>query len=79
MTARRPLSRTHHGVLDGLRRHGSWSPDRRVWVWSGVATTRRLLNQLLGRGLVTLDGDGVYRISATGLEALGATPGETEQ
>jgi DNA-binding IclR family transcriptional regulator len=48
----RVLGETQADVLDSLKRHGQWY-ERCGWVWDTPSGTRRVLESLVRRGLVT--------------------------
>lgn len=68
--ATRPTTQNQLSVLGALQRHRTWSRKSFSWKRGNISTTERMLDVLLAKGLVTKDGDGIYRISATGLEEL---------
>lgn len=54
-TPKRPLGTTQLGVLQALQdpRHGGVWYAGCGWIWSTVSETKRLLDSLVNRGLVT--------------------------
>jgi hypothetical protein len=61
-TQMKQLGRTQEEVLASLKRHGTWTDTLGSprWVWKNNSTTKRVLDSLVQRNLVTAQ-DGTYR------------------
>lgn len=57
------LGKNQRGVLSSIREHGQWHSRGFGcgWVWDTPSNTRKILDTLVKRGLVTLDEKGTYR------------------
>ena len=57
----RKLGKNQEGVLKALHDHGNYHPTRLCgWRWSTEADTKRILDTLVKRGLVTINDEGYY-------------------
>ena len=54
-----PIGERQKSCLDALKRHGRWPGP---WYYDNASTTRRILDSLVTRGLVTCDDAGTYRL-----------------